>query len=82
MFLHGVPRRRACLQPNSRTISATRFSSANRAARLENSAANGSDFASCVLASFFPDKTQNIVHFSLEFWIFTHYLVAAEQKED
>jgi hypothetical protein len=63
-------------------MSATRFSSANRLARLENSAANGSDFASCVLASFFPDKTQNIVHFSLEFWIFTHYLVAAEQKED
>jgi hypothetical protein len=32
--------------------------------------------------SFFPHKTQNIVHFSLEFSIFTHYLVAAKQIED
>jgi hypothetical protein len=46
---------------------ARRFPSANRLARLENSAANRSDFASSALASFFPDKTQNIVHFSLEF---------------
>jgi hypothetical protein len=41
-----------------------------------------SDFASGVPGSFFPDKTQNIVHFSLEFWIFTHYLVAAKQTEE
>jgi hypothetical protein len=62
-------------------MSARRFSRVTRSARLENPAANRSDSPSWVLASFFPHKTQNIVHFSLEFWIFTHYLVAAKQTE-
>jgi hypothetical protein len=62
-------------------MGARRFSRATRLARLENPAPNRSDSASRVTVSFFPTKTQNIVHFSLEFWFFNHYLVAEKQTE-
>jgi hypothetical protein len=67
MFLNGVSRRGARLNPTQGTMTETRFSTATRSENLDNSVANCSNPSGRVLASFFSHKTQNIVHFSLEF---------------
>jgi hypothetical protein len=47
--------------------------------RLENSRSNGLRIWQRPFFASFSHKTQNIVHFPLEFWIFTHYLVVAKK---
>jgi hypothetical protein len=67
MFLNDVSIVVLVSNPAQGTMNETRFSTGNRSAHLENSVANRSNPAWRVLVSFFPHKTQNLVHFSLEF---------------